>query len=106
MSTISKARKDMIDLEAITRNLEDNYHPQVIELTNYEKEQEESAVISYEELLKKKNSSNVSYDTSFINNTTVDVKKIDLSNKYEKENELITSSTITVNSSSLFLTLS
>ena len=35
MDTVNKAKRDMIDLEAITRNLEENYQPPVIELTNY-----------------------------------------------------------------------
>ena len=83
MNNISKARKDMIDLEAITRNLEENYQPPVIELTNYEKAQEESAVISYEELLKRKNTNVVNYDDSYVNETNVEVKKIDLRDNIE-----------------------
>ena len=83
MNNISKARKDMIDLEAITRNLEENYQPPVIELTNYEKAQEESAVISYEELLKRKNTNVVNYDDSYVNETNVEVKKIDLRDNVE-----------------------
>ena len=78
MNTVKKAKKDMLDLEAITKNLEDNYRPVNIELTNYEKEQEESAVISYEELLKKRSSNSVNYDDSFINNSEIDIKKVDL----------------------------
>ena len=83
MNNISKARKDMIDLEAITRNLQENYQPPVIELTNYEKAQEESAVISYEELLKRKNTNVVNYDDSYVNETNVEVKKIDLRDNVE-----------------------
>ena len=97
MDTLNKAKKDMIDLEAITKNLEDNYRPQVIELTNYEREQEESAVISYEELLKKKSSNVVNYDTSFVNDGAVEVKKVDLRENVEKEETYIPSQKIEVN---------
>ena len=83
MNSVNKARKDMIDLEAITRNLEENYQPPVIELTNYEKAQEESAVISYEELLKRKNTNVVNYDESYVNDSNVEVKKIDLRDNIE-----------------------
>lgn len=97
MNTVNKAKKDMIDLEAITKNLEDNYRPPVIELTNYEKEQEESAVISYEELLKKRTNNRVVYDDSFVNNTTVDVKKIDLNSDLEATQSIITPTKIEIN---------
>lgn len=97
MNTVNQAKKDMIDLEAITRNLEANYQPPVIELTNYEREQEESAVISYEELLKKRTNNRVVYDDSFVNNTTVDVKKIDLSSDLEATQSIITPTKIEVN---------
>lgn len=97
MNTVNKAKKDMIDLEAITKNLEANYQPPVIELTNYEKEQEESAVISYEELLRKRTSNKVVYDDSFVNNTTVDVKKIDITSDLEATQSIITPTKIEVN---------
>ena len=37
--------------EKVTRKLESEYKPQTIELTDYEKKQEEEAIISYKELL-------------------------------------------------------
>lgn len=89
MDTVNKAKRDMIDLEAITRNLEENYQPPVIELTNYEREQEESAVISYDELLKRKTSNVVNYDDSFVNDAIVDVKKIDLRENNEQSSTMI-----------------
>ena len=36
---ISKAKKDMIDLESITKNIEETYKPINIKLTSYEEEQ-------------------------------------------------------------------
>lgn len=48
-------KKDNISfVEEISRKLESQLGPQTIELTDYEKEQEETAIISYKELLKVK----------------------------------------------------
>ena len=44
--------EDINYLENVKKNLEEDYKPTNIELTDYEKEQEESAIISYEELIK------------------------------------------------------
>ena len=96
MNTVKKAKKDMLDLEAITRNLEENYRPMNIELTNYEKEQEESAVISYEELLKKKSNDAVNYDDSFVNNSEIDVKKVDLKDSIGTNNIVNTKIEVTL----------
>lgn len=96
MNTVKKAKKDMLDLEAITRNLEENYRPMNIELTNYEKEQEESAVISYEELLKKKSNDSVNYDDSFVNNSEIDVKKVDLKDSIGTQNIVNTKIEVTL----------
>ena len=48
-------------LEEISNRLNEELKPQTIELTDYEKRQEEQAVISYKELLKYKDNNNV-YD--------------------------------------------
>lgn len=87
METVAKAKRDMLDLEAITKNLETNYRPINIELTSYEKEQEESAVISYEELVSKRGPEDISYDENFVNDSGVDVKKIDLNDTYKSDGE-------------------
>lgn len=79
MSTINKAKKDMIDLEAITRNIETDYRPINIELSSYEQEQENNAIISYEELVNNKDNTNVNYDETYDSgNKDVDIKKVDL----------------------------
>lgn len=75
---MTKAKKDRIDLEAITRNIESNYRPINIELTSYEKEQENNAIISYDELVKSRNSKTINYDDSFVNSTNINVKKVNL----------------------------
>lgn len=94
MNTINKAKRDMIDLEAITKNIETDYKPINIELSSYEQEQENNAIISYEELVNNKDNSNVNYDETYENaSVDVDVKKVDLSDTYgvnvERENYVV-----------------
>jgi hypothetical protein len=96
MSVEEKSKKTMIDLDRITANIERDYKPLNIELTSYEQEQEENAVISYEEL--KNKSTNVTYEEEVEEtgikkidfNKTIDLdhtQKIDvpLLSNYEKE---------------------
>ncbi len=78
MEILKKAKKDRIDLEAITKNIETNYKPAKIELTSYEQEQENNAIISYEELLKSKDKKKVNYDDEYQNNMDINIKKVDL----------------------------
>lgn len=78
MDVLKKAKKDRIDLEAITRNIETNYKPVTIELTSYEQEQENNAIISYEELVSNKDAKKVNYDETYENSMDIDVKKVDL----------------------------
>jgi len=77
METVSKANRDMQDLEKISKNIESDYKPVNIELTSYEKEQEDNAIISYEELVKTQDSG-YTYDESFKPESDVSVKRIDL----------------------------
>ena len=96
MSVEEKSKKTMIDLDRITANIERDYKPLNIELTSYEQEQEDNAVISYEEL--KNKSTNVTYEEQVEEtgikkidfNKTIDLdhtQKIDvpLLSNYEKE---------------------
>lgn len=78
MDVLKKAKKDRIDLEAITKNIETNYKPVTIELTSYEQEQENNAIISYEELVSNKDTKKVNYDETYENSMDIDVKKVDL----------------------------
>lgn len=83
METINKAKKDMIDLEAITKNIEADYRPINIELSTYEQEQENNAIISYEELVNNKDNNSVNYDETYENdNGDINVKKVDLTDDY------------------------
>ena len=70
---------DILDLQAISKDIEKSYKPPVIKLTTYEEEQENNAIISYDELVEK-NKTNVGYDDSFtFDIPDLNVKKIDLS---------------------------
>ena len=83
MDTINKANKDMSDLEKITSRIEEEYKPINVELTSYEQEQEDNAIISYDELLSnrdKNNNSGFSYDSKYKSDNDLSVKKIDLDN--------------------------
>ena len=77
METVSKANKDMLDLEKISKNIESEYKPVAIELTSYEQEQEDNAIISYDELVKNKDNG-YSYDESYKSDSDLSVKKLDL----------------------------
>ena len=92
METVSKANKDMLDLEKISKNIESEYKPEPIELTGYEQEQEDNAIISYEELVKNKDLG-YSYDESYkSNDDEISVKKLDLdkiTNQIDKPQEHI-----------------
>ena len=80
MSVEEKSKKTMIDLDKITANIERDYKPLNIELTSYEQEQEDNAVISYEELKNKSN--NVTYEESY---DETGVKKIDFNKTIDLE---------------------
>ena len=77
-------KKDDFDIEAVTKAIEIDYKPETIRLTSYEEEQENNAVISYEELLKNKDKISVSYDDEYeFEEPTLSVKKFDLTNTSE-----------------------
>ncbi len=72
-------KKNIVDLEAITKNIERDYKPLNVELTSYEKEQEKNAIISYEELVFNAKKNNVVYDDRYQNeDESIEIKKVDL----------------------------
>lgn len=84
VSSNSEVKKDSFDIEAVTKAIEKDYKPETIRLTSYEEEQENNAVISYEELLKNKDKKSVSYDDEYeFEEPTLNVKKFDLTNTSE-----------------------
>ncbi len=73
-------KSDSRDLASIIDNLETNYEPKPVDLSEYEREMEDTAIISYEELLER-TSTNISYDDTYESNSKdVVVKKIDPTN--------------------------
>ena len=70
---------DMLDLKEITRQIEQAPKNKNIELTPYEREQEEKAIISYDELIKNSNSMKINYDDEDTSSGVL-VKKVDLKN--------------------------
>ena len=83
LNAVSDKKADF-DIEAITKAIEKDYKPETIRLTSYEEEQENNAVISYEELLKNKDKISVSYDDEYeFEEPTLSVKKFDLTNTSE-----------------------
>lgn len=73
------------ELEEITKAIQRDYKPQKIEFSDFEKEQELNAIISYKELL----SNNKNYEINYIEEKNVDglcVKKVNPSEIFvEKE---------------------
>lgn len=69
---------ELLDLQALTKKLEENQGLN-IDLTAYEKEQEERAIISYDELLKKTGNTQINYENEEVVND-ITVKKVDLAN--------------------------
>ncbi|MBE6154242.1 MAG: hypothetical protein E7163_01530 [Firmicutes bacterium] len=76
--------KELDDLKAITEALE-NAEPSAINLNKYEEEQEEKAIISYEELLNKKNDFAINYSEEENIYEDLTIKKIDLDNLLNKD---------------------
>ncbi len=81
---IEETTKDEVDLNDIVTNIQNN-EPSAIEFTSYEKDQEEKAIISYDELLEKNKQGKIVYDEEKISDDEVSIKKIDL-DKIIKEN--------------------
>jgi uncharacterized membrane protein len=76
---------DMLDLKEITKQIEEAPRAVNINLTPYEQEQEEKAIISYDELVRSNNSMKINYKEEK-QDAGVTVKQVDLDNiaKYDK----------------------
>lgn len=80
----SKPNQEMDDLKEITAALE-NATPSEINLNKYEEEQEEKAIISYEELLKRKNDFAINYSEEENVDDELVIKKVDLDHLLNKD---------------------
>ncbi len=75
---------EITDLKQITKALE-NAEPSTINLNKYEEEQEEKAIISYQELLKHKNDFALNYSEEESIDDDLTIKKVDLDNLVNHE---------------------
>lgn len=76
---------ELLDLESLTKKLKEE-GTERITCTEYEKDQEEKAIISYEELLKKKNKYAINYEKEEIMDDLI-VKKVNLNDLVNKNQE-------------------
>ena len=76
--------KEIASLKEITEALE-QAEPSTINLNKYEEEQEEKAIISYDELLKRKNDFAINYSDEDVFDDDLIVKKVDLDNLVNKD---------------------
>lgn len=69
--------REDVDLKEIITNIE-NTNPALAEYTEYEQEQEEKAIISYDELIARSKTGTLNYDKEEVINNEVSIKKINL----------------------------
>ena len=86
---------ELLDLEGLTKKLEKEKMNEELKIDNYEKEQEEKAIISYDELLKKKNHYAINYEKEEDLGDLV-IKKVNLNDLVNKEEEEENKSTVKV----------
>jgi len=68
---------DVLDLKSIVNTIDENPTP-VIDMTAYEAEQEEKAIISYDELLQTAKYNPINYDGEELVDNEIKVKKVNL----------------------------
>ena len=77
-SIIEQENDDDFDIKNAVKELSEKT-PREMELTDYEKEQEENAIISYDELVESTRNNKINYQAEEINDK-ISVKKFDLDN--------------------------
>lgn len=70
--------KEELDLKSIVDMIDENPEP-LVDMTAYEEEQEQKAIISYEELIKEARQTKIDYDKEELVDNVIPVKKIILS---------------------------
>ena len=93
--TDNNSNKDILELKKITEELE-NAEPTNVNLNKYEEEQEEKAIISYEELLKHKNDFALNYSEEENIDDELTIKKVDLDNLVNHDIKLTPEFSVTV----------
>ena len=71
--------KETLELQELSKTLESAPKNNTINLTDFEAEQEEKAIISYDELLKNRDKVSIGYESTEIKDD-IAVKKVDLDN--------------------------
>lgn len=77
---------ELIDLETLTKKLQAEENDERITCTEYEKDQEEKAIISYEELLQKRNKYAINYEKEEVIDDLI-VKKVNLNDLVNKNDQ-------------------
>ena len=85
---------ELIDLKTLTKKLQEEKENNIISFTDYEKDQEEKAIISYNELLEHQNKYRINYEKE-IKDDDVTIKKVNLQELVNK-NEIDDASKIDV----------
>ncbi len=81
----NKNNNEILDLKELSKKLENIPHnTNNINLTRFEEEQEEKAIISYDELLKNRDNVKIGYESTELKDD-IEVKKIDLDSTGEIE---------------------
>lgn len=70
---------ELLDLESLTKKLKEEESSGRISCTEYEKDQEEKAIISYDELVKKHNNYSINYEKEEVIDDLI-IKKVNLNN--------------------------
>lgn len=79
---------DNFDIASVANAIDKEYKPEAITLTSYEAEQENNAIISYEELVKNKDKVGIDYDDEYAYELPeLNVKKINLTSDITKIKE-------------------
>ena len=86
---------ELLDLESLTKKWKQEKNNEKLKIDNYEKEQEEKAIISYDELLKKKNHYAINYEKEEVVDDLI-IKKVNLNDLVNKEEEENTNSEVKV----------
>ncbi len=75
---------ELLDLESLTKKLQQEQESSEIDIREYEKDQEEKAIISYDELLQKQNRYAINYEKEEVMDDLV-VKKVNLNDLVNKD---------------------
>ncbi len=75
---------ELLDLESLTKKLKEKKDNEQVSINEYEQEQEEKAIISYDELLQKHNRYSINYEKEEVLDDLV-VRKVNLNNLINEE---------------------